>query len=166
LIVQDLTDAIAGLPASNPTASNKSRAVKATARFLLAKVKLNANIYKGTYGANDLQDVVTLVDEIEADGYSLTTNYFNLFIGPDFPESDVIWTAPASAGNRMWSGLHYNQVHIPDNTGGGWNGFTTLAEFYDKFEGPDLDNSIGIRLWIPNRPNVWMERWCGSSIEG
>jgi starch-binding outer membrane protein, SusD/RagB family len=143
LIVQDLTDAIAGLPASNPTASNKSRAVKATARFLLAKVKLNANIYKGTYGANDLQDVVTLVDEIEADGYSLTTNYFNLFIGPDFPESDVIWTAPASAGNRMWSGLHYNQVHIPDNTGGGWNGFTTLAEFYDKFEGPDLDNSIG-----------------------
>lgn len=143
LIVQDLTDAIAGLPASNPAAANKSRAVKATARFLLAKVKLNANIYTGSYADNDLQDVIDLVDEIEAEGYSVATDYFNLFVGPDFPQSDIIWAVAASSGNRMWNGLHYHQVHIPDNTGGGWNGFTTLAEFYDKFEGPELDNSIG-----------------------
>jgi hypothetical protein len=38
--------------------------------------------------------------------------------------------------------LHYNQSH-PDNGGGGWNGFTTLAEFYDKFEGPTDTNEIG-----------------------
>src|SRR5690606_4355958 len=42
----------------------------------------------------------------------------------------------------MWDALHYNQGH-PENTGGGWNGFSTLAEFYDKFEGPVETNSIG-----------------------
>lgn len=141
-IVQDLTDAIADLPASNPTSTNKTRPVKATAQFFLAKVKLNAAVYKGSYGANDLQDVIDLVDDIEADGYALVGNYFEIFHGPVFTNTDVIWNVTAGAGNRMWNGLHYNQAH-PDNGGGGWNGFSTLAEFYDKFEGPAATNEIG-----------------------
>jgi starch-binding outer membrane protein, SusD/RagB family len=142
-IVEDLTDAIAGLPASNPTAADKFRAVKATARFLLAKVKLNANIYKGDYGSGDLQDVIDLVDAIEDDGYSLTNgDYFDIFKGPTYTNTDVIWNVPAGMGNRAWNSLHYNQTH-PDNLGGGWNGFTTLVEFYDKFEGPPATNAIG-----------------------
>lgn len=142
MIVQDLTDAIAGLPASNATAADKTRPVKATARFLLAKVKLNANVYKGSYGTNDLQDVINLVDAIEAEGYALVDDYFSVFRGPTFTNTDVIWYVTAGVGNRMWNGLHYNQAH-PDNGGGGWNGFTTLAEFYDKFEGPPTVNTIG-----------------------
>lgn len=145
MVVQDLTDAIDGLPASIATAADKSRAVKATARFLLAKVKLNAEVYKGSYGASDLQDVIDLVDEIEADGYSLTDagTYFDVFPGTNVSNPDVIWSVNTTADARMWNGLHYNQGH-PDNAGGGWNGFTTLAEFYDKFEGPVADNSLGL----------------------
>ncbi len=143
MVVQDLTDAIANLPASAPTASDKTRAVKATAQFFLAKVKLNAAVYNGSYGANDLQDVIDLVDAIEGDGYSLVGgNYFDIFKGTNVTNTDVIWNVKASTGNRMWDGLHYNQSH-KENTGGGWNGFTTLAEFYDKFEGPADNNSIG-----------------------
>jgi starch-binding outer membrane protein, SusD/RagB family len=150
-IVQDLEDAIADLPASNPTAANKTRPVKATAKFLLAKVKLNANIYKGAYASGDLQDVIDLVDDIEGDGYGLVGDYFNIFKGPNFTNNDVIWTVSASVGNRMWDGLHYNQAELIENepgvgtnAGGGWNGFTTLTEFYNKFEGPADDNSIGL----------------------
>jgi starch-binding outer membrane protein, SusD/RagB family len=138
MVVEDLTAAIEKLPA---TAATKQQAVKATARFFLAKVKLNANIYKGAYGATDLQDVIDLVDAIEADGYTLTTDYFDIFAHP-FTNADVIWAVDACACNRMWNGLHYNQT-TPDNGGGGWNGFTTLAEFYDKFEGPENENVIG-----------------------
>lgn len=141
-IVQDLTDAIEGLPASNPTASDKGRAVKATARFFLAKVKLNAAIYKGGDVNGELQDVIDLVDAIEDEGYALTDDYFGVFKGPNFPNTDVIWAVPAGAGNRMWNGLHYNQAHT-ENGGGGWNGFTTLAEFYDTFEGPSETNAVG-----------------------
>jgi hypothetical protein len=142
MIVQDLTDAIAGLPASNPTSTDKKRPVKATAQFFLAKVKLNANVYKGSYGANDLADVITLVNAIETSGYALVGNYFSIFVGPTFTNTDVIWNVAASDGNRMWNGLHYNQAHS-GNTGGGWNGFSTLTEFYNKFSGPTDTNVVG-----------------------
>jgi starch-binding outer membrane protein, SusD/RagB family len=142
-VVTDLTEAIAGLPVANPTATDKFRATKAHARFLLAKVKLNARIYKGLAddADADMQSVIDLVNLLEADGYALTGpgTYFSNFIGPAYPETDIIWAVPAGAGNRMWNGLHYHQALPPDNPGGGWNGFTTLAEFYDKFE----DNGAG-----------------------
>ncbi len=143
MIVSDLEAAIANLPDGNPAAATKNRGTKATARFFLAKLKLNANVYLGAYGSNDLQDVIDLVDEIEADGFALTGQgtYFDVFPGPNVANTDVIWSVDASVGNRMWNGLHYNQSH-PDNGGGGWNGFTTLAEFYDKFEGP-ASNALG-----------------------
>jgi starch-binding outer membrane protein, SusD/RagB family len=141
-IVKDLTDAIASLPASDPLAVKKNRAVKATARLLLARVKLNANVYKGAYGSSDLQDVIDLVDLIEADGYGLVSDYFNIFSGPDYSNKDVIWALTTGVGSKMWNSLHYNQG-VTGNTGGGWNGFTTLVEFYDKFEGPPETNMVG-----------------------
>jgi starch-binding outer membrane protein, SusD/RagB family len=141
-VVKDLTEAIEALPAGSPTAENKTRAVKATARFLLARVKLNAKVYKGAYGANDLQDVINLVDAIQAGGYALVGNYFDIFKGPSYTNTDVIWALSTGVDNKMWNSLHYNQGHS-GNTGGGWNGFTTLAEFYDKFQGPTNTNSIG-----------------------
>ncbi|HNP96211.1 MAG TPA: RagB/SusD family nutrient uptake outer membrane protein, partial [Cyclobacteriaceae bacterium] len=116
------------------------------ARFFLAKVKLQSNVYFGSYAAGVLQDVVDLVDQIEADGYSLVGgDYFDLFVGPTFTNTDVIWNVQAGVGNRMWNGLHYNQPAKPGqgNDGGGWNGFTTLAEFYDKFEGDPNSNVLG-----------------------
>ena len=142
MIVTDLNEAIAGLPAGAPTSTNKTRPTKATARFLLAKVKLNTNVYLGAYGAGDLAEVISLVDAIQADGYGLVGNYFEIFKGQNVSNIDVIWNVTASTGNRMWNGLHYNQGH-PGNAGGGWNGFSTLAEFYNKFEGPSATNTIG-----------------------
>ena len=146
MVVQDLEDAIVNLPASNPTSSDKNMPVKATARFFLAKVKLNAAIYKGlaTPDTNDLNDVIDLVDAIEADGYALTGKgtYFEIFHGPSFTNTDVIWSQQSCTCNRMWNGLHYNQTST-DNGGGGWNGFSTLSEFYDKFEGDTNSNAIG-----------------------
>ncbi|MEQ8575350.1 MAG: RagB/SusD family nutrient uptake outer membrane protein, partial [Fulvivirga sp.] len=150
LVVKDLEEAIDGLPDANPTSDNKLRATKATAKWLLAKVKLNSGVYLspdpavvGAPSSAELQDVITLVDEIEADGFSLVGGeFFDLFVGPTFTNSDVIWNVSADVGSKMWNGLHYNQAHS-GNGGGGWNGFTTLAEFYDSFEGPANDNSIG-----------------------
>lgn len=144
LVVQDLTDAIADLPASNPAAGDKSRPVKATAQFWLAKTKLNAHIYNGSDApANaDMAEVISLVNAIEAEGYGLVDGYFDLFPGSNASNAEVIWSVNTSAGNRAWNGLHYNQSHS-GNGGGGWNGFSTLAEFYDLFEGDANSNVIG-----------------------
>ena len=68
-------------------------------------------------------------------------------------DSETIWWIPTGVGNRIWNGLHYNQVS-PDQAGG-WNGFTTLADFYDSFEGPASTNAANSgqeerRGWVPD----------------
>ncbi len=155
LVVKDLTEAIIDLPVGAPASATKTRPFKATARFLLAKVKLNSIVYNGAYAANDLDEVISLVNAIESEGFALVGgNYFDLFKGPSFTNTDVIWNVSNGVANRMWNGLHYNQprrsklvvgpdADTGDNTGGGWNGFSTLSEFYDKFEGPATTNALG-----------------------
>ena len=142
-VVKDLTEAIAGLPDGSPNNNDLNRyATKASARFLLARVLLNSGVYLGTGSPDNaaLDAVISNVEEIAADGYALQEGYFEIFM--DSPDSETIWWVNASVGNRMWNGLHYNQTH-PDNGGGGWNGFSTLAEFYDLFEGNPNSNYVG-----------------------
>ena len=144
-IVADLNIAIQDLP--EVTAGDgiglKSSPTKAAAQHLLAKVHLNKHVYLGTSPeASDMQAVINAVDEIEADGYQLAAagDFFDIFR----PSNDVetIWWSPADAGARTWLTLHYN-LNIPSNTGGGWNGFTTLSEFYQLFEGDPDTNYVG-----------------------
>ena len=87
-----------------------------------------------------MTNVVQAVDAITADGYTLQSGYFNIFT-PDTDSETILFTT-SSVGNRMWNGLHYNQ-NSPDNSGGGWNGWSTLAEFYDLFEGDPNTNVPG-----------------------
>lgn len=155
--ISDITDAIADLPVVGP-GTETNRAGKAAARFLLARILLNKHVYNGsgTPDAADMNQVVTLVDQIAADGFALESGYFDIF--KDDVDNETIWWVPASIGSRIWHGMHYNQV-APDNAGGGWNGFTTLAEFYDLFEGdPDI-NIVGSgqeerRGFVPNAANA------------
>lgn len=144
-IVADLNIAIQDLP--EVTASGeiglKSSPTKAAAQHLLAKVYLNKHVYLETSpDAADMQAVVDAVDAIEADGYQLAASgdFFDIFR----PSNDVetIWWSPADAGERIWYTLHYN-LNSPGNSGGGWNGFSTLAEFYDSFEGNPNTNYVG-----------------------
>ena len=147
-VVKDLEDAIKDLPADRPIAADKARPDKSTARFFLAKVLLNGFIYKGesTPASAELDEVISLVDDIESAGYALTGpgTYFDIFVLTKVNNTDVIWNSNAEVLQRIWNGLHYSQTH-PTNTGGGWNGFCTLAEFYDSFEdgGAGDDNSYG-----------------------
>ena len=144
-IVNDLNEAIADLP--TVTAGNainmKSSPTKASANHLLAKVHLNKHVYLGTSpDPADMQVVIDAVDAISADGYTLAAagEFFDIFR----PSNDVetLWWSPADAGWRTWLTLHYN-LNSPGNTGGGWNGFTTLSEFYQLFEGDPDTNYVG-----------------------
>lgn len=140
-IMTDLNDAIAGLP--DAPAGGSNRATADAARFLMAKLLLNKHIYTGTGTPEtaDMQQVIDIVDELAANGFGLTEDgYFEMFT--DAPDSETIWFTASGAGPLIWNGLHYNQ-NSPDNTGGGWNGFTTIAEFYDLFEGDPNINIPG-----------------------
>lgn len=156
-IVADLNAAIADLPevTVGDAIAMKSRPTKAAANHLLAKVLLNKHVYLGTAAeAADMQVIINAVDQISAAGYSLAASgdYFDIFR----PSNDVetLWWSPANAGRKTWHTLHYSQ-NSPDNGGGGWNGFATLSEFYQSFEGDPDTNYVGDgqeerRGWVPD----------------
>lgn len=142
-ILSDLDAAISGLPAIAAGTGEQNRASKATARYLKAKVLLNRHVFEnqlagggGSPAAADMQEVVNLVDAIAADGYALQQGYFEIF--ESSTDTETIWFGDAlNTGNRIYNGLHYDNIA---EGAGGWNGFSTLAEFYDLFEGDPNQN--------------------------
>ncbi|MGX1928508.1 RagB/SusD family nutrient uptake outer membrane protein [Flagellimonas sp. 2504JD4-2] len=148
-ILADLDAAIAGLPTTAAgSGAALNRGSKAAARFLKAKVLLNRHIYDnqqtgggGSPNAADMNEVISLVDAITADGFALQAGYFDLFKQSD--DNETIWWTESGVGNRIFNGLHYNSTSIG---GGGWNGFSTLAEYFDLFEGDPNSNNVDLDL--------------------
>jgi len=137
-IVKDLTEALPGLPKIGPDVKN-TQASKAAANALLARLYLNKAVYKSTtpsgpytFDKADMDKVIQYADAVTADGFSLENSYFDNFSVD--AKSEIILTVRHDAGtpqNRIWMTLHYDQ------NPSGWNGFATLADFYNKFESTD-----------------------------
>jgi hypothetical protein len=161
-IIKDLEFAEDNLAA---TSANIGVANKAAAQALLAKVYLNRAVYTAatvggpfTFAKADMDKVIEYANKVTAANYSLEPagKYFQDFAWDNTQQSkgnifgiyNTTVNAPGSAKNRWRMGLHYNQT--PD----GWNGFTTLADFYNSFEAtderrgvayPGLTDKIGLR---------------------
>jgi hypothetical protein len=125
-----------------------TRATKDAARALLAKAYLNKGVYADRtapkFDGGDMQKVIDYADAIT--GYSLAPNYYENFIPANSQTSPEIIFASENvqavrAGNvrsRWLMTLHYNQ------NPGGWNGFATLADFYDSFEEDDIRRQLPV----------------------
>lgn len=135
-IVKDLEEALPNLPNTGPSATN-SKATQAAANAMLARLYLNKAVYKAgspegpyTFDAADMNKVIGYCDAVTAAGYALESDYFKNF--STSAASEIIFTtAEGSPQNRWFMTLHYSQ------NPSGWNGFTTLADFYAKFEDGD-----------------------------
>ena len=139
-VISELNTIINDLP-TGPT----NRANKDAAKVLLMKAYLNkgtfANRQSPSFDAGDMNQVISNADAIINSGkYSLDANYFENFApNNDQVSTENIWTGEnvggSSSGNvrsRWFCTLHYNQ------NPSGWNGFTTLSDFYDSFEASDV----------------------------
>jgi hypothetical protein len=146
LIVSNLEEAIELLPDNNDIA----RANKSVARSFLARVLLNKAVYLDedriapfSFENADMNQVVSLCDAVINSGaYSLENGadyYDNFSPNNNIEGSELIFVQPNLQGepggnvaSRWLMTLHYN------NNPGGWNGFTTIADFYNKFEDGDV----------------------------
>ena len=140
-ILADIDVAISNLPdVFSGSGEANGRASVAAAQYLKAKIILNKHIYTGgSANGGDMSEVINLVDEIAGSGYALQAGYFDLF--RDTPDNETVWSLASGVGNRIFNGLHYNSL---SQGGGGWNGFATLAEYYDLFEGDPNENRMAI----------------------
>jgi starch-binding outer membrane protein, SusD/RagB family len=132
-ILPNLPDRVAGSP---------DKANKDAARFLLAKLYLNKGVFTAanaagpyTFAASDMTKVVQYVDAMTN---TLSTDYWDNFAPANNTSNELVFTSKNVLGDggdvrsRWHMGTHYNQ------TPSGWNGFTTLSDYYDKYNPSDL----------------------------
>src|SRR6218665_735667 len=136
-IVKDLIEAMPNLRTAAPS-SKGLFANKAAAHFLLAKLYLNKAVYKGaasgpyTFDKADMDKVIFHADAITAYGYSLDPDYFSAFSTAS--RFETIFAAPQ--GGKTYRQHYMSLSH--DQLRGAFNGYATLASFYDKFEDGDI----------------------------
>ena len=139
-VVAELEDVRDQLPAQQ---AQTGRFGSDVVSALLANLYLNAEVYGGEVTASGLQRGASRWDEAfsYADGlitsgrYSLADDYFSVFAvnNQDNPEHIMVVQHLNDQGlgvsfvNRA---LHYNSTNV-----GAWNGFSTLAETYQAFDG-------------------------------
>lgn len=129
-----------------PEISDAWLASKDAARALLAKVYLNKAVFMDDDRVNpafspaDMDKVIQYCDQIINSGnFALDGDYYDNFRpNNDAVSSELIFTSRneggVQAGNvrsRWYMTMHYNQ------NPSGWNGFCTIADFYDKFDDPN-----------------------------
>lgn len=139
-LISELEAVVGSLPAR--TLANTDFANADAAHFLLAKLYLNKGVFKAadaagpyTFDAADMTKVVTNVDAING---VLAADYWDNFKPGNSTSNEILFSSKNIRGGAgggiqfFWRmGMHYNQT--PD----GWNGFATVAEYYDKFNPND-----------------------------
>lgn len=146
-IMSELTAILPSLPTGPAGKANQN-----AAKVLLMKCYLNKGVYANrqspTFAAADMNQVITLADQVINSGtYTFTPNYFDNFAPTNTTiGAENIWTQQNDAGvsgstgatvrSRWYSTYHYKQ------NPSGWNGFSTLSDFYGKFEAADKRKGI------------------------
>jgi starch-binding outer membrane protein, SusD/RagB family len=144
-IISELNAILATVPAASANVNYKAN--PDAVRTLLMKCYLNkgafANRATPTFADADMQQVITLGNAIISSGrYSYTANFFDNFSADNSSKTkEAIWAyennsgaAPTNVDMRsFWHRtLHYNS-YTPKAPNAGWNGFSTVAEFYNTF---------------------------------
>ncbi len=151
-IIAELTAALPNLPASN----GSDKANPDAARTLLMKCYLQkgtwANRAAPTFAAADLDQVIALGTAImSSNKYSFTANYFDNFSPTNDNSKEAIFrynnTSGVGANNSglqaRWNmTLHYNS-YTPNNPNAGWNGFSTIGDFYASFNTSGAPTAYG-----------------------
>ncbi|HVU94896.1 MAG TPA: RagB/SusD family nutrient uptake outer membrane protein [Puia sp.] len=141
-LISELTAVIPKLSSSN----GMSLANPDAARALLMKVYLNRGAFnnraKPTFADADMQQVVTLGQQIMSNTkYSYQTNYFDNFTATNGSSTEGIFAYPNSSGvaannsgpqARWMMTFHYNE-YDGQAPNAGWNGFSTISDFYNAF---------------------------------
>lgn len=137
-VISEVEAVMGDLPDSGPAYI----ATKDAARALLTKAYLNRGVYNDddridpSFSVADMDKVIEYCDVLINSGqYSLSADYYDNFRpNNDAVSSELIFTSKNDGGiqsgnvrSRWFCTLHYNQDP------GGWNGFCTIADFYDKF---------------------------------
>jgi hypothetical protein len=155
-VISELEAVVGSLPAR--TAGDASMANADAAHFLLAKLYLNKGVFEAADSAGpytfDAADMNKVVSNVDAMTNTLATNYWSNFAPDNNTSNELVFTSKNSIGgpgggiqSRWRMGMHYNQ------TPGGWNGFATLSEYYNRFNAGDARRQYSTPSIVANFGN-------------
>ncbi len=146
-LVNELLAAGPKLSFKNPTAdpSQYGRLNKWGAYFMLAKLYLNQNVITGSSDNTGFTNANAMCDSIiDKAGYSLQSDFLSNFSNTNTNSTENIFVVPFDHINApglhiQMTTFHYNQAqkYKFESTGGPWNGFTTSADYYSKYNNLD-----------------------------
>lgn len=128
------------------------------AKFLLAKLYMNAAVYTGTNGTGGTPQwakAIAACDEIINSGqYSLESNYFANFNVNNSASKEIVFAIPYDKiffknFNLNMATLHYGNQATYNLTEQPWNGYCTLEKFYNSYDSTDLRRGD---IGKPNKP--------------
>jgi starch-binding outer membrane protein, SusD/RagB family len=153
-IISELKSILPTVP--NKVAGDPSVISKDAVHFLLAKVYLNKAVFSATtagtytFAAADMNEVVSNVDAMTS---SLAANYWDNFAPSNNTSNELVFTSKNVLGSgggiqsRWRMGQHYKAT--PD----GWNGFSTVADFYDSYNPNDTRINYSTPYTVTNFGN-------------
>lgn len=120
---------------------------KWVAHMILAKMYLNAEVYTGVAQwakAVEQSDAI-----INSGKFTLAPDFFSNFSISNQTSPEIILATPMDKTKRGGMNIHMRTLHYKNqltyNLGNSpWNGFATLAEFYNSFQ----DNDIRKKMWL------------------
>jgi starch-binding outer membrane protein, SusD/RagB family len=141
-IINELTTILPSIKAGNGTTLANVDAVN----LLLMRLYLNRGAFDSrnapTFADADMQQVITIGTAIMGEGkYSYMPNYFDNFASTNGNSKETIFAYPASSGvatnnpgmdARWMMTFHYNEFDA-QAPNAGWNGFSTISDFYNAF---------------------------------
>jgi len=135
IAIQSVEESISGLPSMGP--GENITGSKAAAYAFLTRMYLNKGVHSAAnpagpfeHAAGDMAKVIEYADLLTAEGYEFDDEYFSIWeTGSD--KEPILVSNQGSGQNRWMMTLHYSQ------NPSGWNGFTTISEFYSQWDQDD-----------------------------
>lgn len=136
-IVSELLAAIPDLPEGR---QEYGRVSQGAAYALLARIYLNAMVYKGSAEYQKAIDAADMV--INSGVYSLSASYADVFAPDNVDNPEHIFVAPfdeSTGQGATWAQmtLHYPSQLTFKLAEQPWNGFSTLEDFYNMYDDND-----------------------------
>jgi hypothetical protein len=136
-VESELLAALPNLPAGK---QEYGRVSQGAANALLARLYLNANVYKGS---PEWQKAIDAADAVINSGvYSLSADYAKIFSPDNVENVEHIFVAPFD--ENTGTGMNFAQMtlHYPSQLSfrlqeQPWNGYSTLEAFYNSYEATD-----------------------------
>lgn len=141
-IETELNAAIPNLAASH-SSDQYGRVTKWSAYGILTRMYMNAEEFTGTARWADAEAAADAI--INSGNFSLEADYHDNFVAENQGSSETVFAIPNVAQGGMGWTVNMRTLHYHQLPASPWNGFCTLADFYNTF---DTANDVRSEIFL------------------